>query len=154
MLTQDGPKLVEYNCRFGDPECQVLMPRLKSDLLPLLMAARDGQLDHVDVRWHDKVALTVVMAAAGYPGPVQKGTVIVGIAAAERLDDVLVFHAGTTRGADGSLLANGGRVLNVTALGDTVAEAQALAYAAVARIDWPEGFCRTDIGWREIARDA
>ncbi len=153
MLTREGPKLVEYNCRFGDPECQVLMPRLKSDLLPLLMAARDGQLDHVNVRWHDQVALTVVMAARGYPGEVLKGTEIKGLEAAARVPGVQLFHAGT-KNEGGRVLANGGRVLNITALGATVAEAQARAYQAVALIDWPEGFCRKDIGWREIARTA
>lgn len=153
MLTREGPKLVEYNCRFGDPECQVLMPRLKSDLLPLLMAARDGQLDHVNVRWHDQVALTVVMAAQGYPGEVLKGTEIKGLEAAARVPGVQLFHAGT-KNEGGRVLANGGRVLNITALGATVAEAQARAYQAVALIDWPEGFCRKDIGWREIARTA
>ena len=155
MLTANGPKLIEYNARFGDPECQVLMPRLKSDLLAALLAACDGVLANFDVRWSDAAALTVVMAAKGYPGAVEKGSEIKGVEQAEALGDVIVFHAGT-RAEDGRLLANGGRVLNVTATGRTVAEAQARAYAAVAGINWPEGFCRRDIGWRamELERGA
>ena len=152
MITADGPKLIEYNARFGDPECQVLMPRMKTDLVAALTAACDGVLKTFDVRWWDDAALTVVMAAKGYPGPVERGSEIRGLAKAEALDDVLVFHAGTAAG-DGRLLANGGRVLNVTATGKTVAEAQARAYAAVSKIDWPEGFCRRDIGWRAIERE-
>ena len=151
MITADGPKLVEYNVRFGDPECQVLMMRLKSDLLPALLAARDGVLKHFDLRWYDDAALTVVMAAKGYPGYYQKGTEIRGLDAAGEVPDVKVFHAGTRRDGD-RVLATGGRVLNVTATGKTVAEAQARAYEAVDRIDWPEGFCRRDIGWRAIGR--
>jgi len=152
MLTPDGPKLIEYNARFGDPECQVLMPRLKGDLVTAMLAACDGVLDTFDVRWSDDAALTVVMAANGYPGAVQEGSEIRGVEAAEALDDVIVFHAGT-RADDGRLLANGGRVLNVTATGRTIADAQARAYAAVDRIDWPEGFCRRDIGWRAVERE-
>ncbi|HKG76209.1 MAG TPA: phosphoribosylamine--glycine ligase [Beijerinckiaceae bacterium] len=152
MLTADGPKLIEYNARFGDPECQVLMPRLKSDLVPALLAACDGLLKNFDVRWSDEAALTVVMAAQGYPGAVEKGSEIKGVAEAEALGDVIIFHAGT-RAEEGRLLANGGRVLNVTATGRTVTEAQARAYAAVARIDWPRGFCRRDIGWRAVERE-
>ena len=152
MVTPDGPKLIEYNARFGDPECQVLMPRLKSDLVPALLAACDGVLKTFDVRWSDEVALTVVMAAKGYPGAVEKGSEIKGVERAEALDDVIVFHAGTQE-KNGRLLASGGRVLNVTATGRTVAEAQARAYAAIARIDWPEGFCRYDIGWRAVERE-
>jgi phosphoribosylamine--glycine ligase len=151
MIGKDGPKLLEYNTRFGDPECQVLMMRLKSDLLPALMAARDGALNTVDLRWRDEAALTVVMAAKGYPGAYAKNTAIEGVDAAGKLDGVTVFHAGTKR-QDGKLLAVGGRVLNVTAMGRDVREAQARAYAAVDRIRWPEGFCRRDIGWRAIAR--
>jgi phosphoribosylamine--glycine ligase len=151
MITADGPKLVEYNVRFGDPECQVLMMRLKSDLLPALLAARDGVLKHFDLRWHEGAALTVVMAAKGYPGDYKKGTEIRGLDDAGAVDDVKVFHAGTRRDGD-RVLATGGRVLNVTAMGKTVAEAQARAYQAVDRIDWPEGFCRRDIGWRAIER--
>jgi phosphoribosylamine--glycine ligase len=148
MITADGPKLLEYNVRFGDPECQVLMTRLKSDLLPALIATSDGLLECFDLRWHDETALVVVLAAKGYPGGYEKGTVIRGIEAAESDEAVTVFHAGTKTGEDGALLANGGRVLGVTALGATAAEAQRHAYAAVDRIDWPEGFCRRDIGWR------
>ncbi|PPC80310.1 MAG: phosphoribosylamine--glycine ligase [Hyphomicrobium sp.] len=151
MLTKDGPKLIEYNVRFGDPETQVLMMRLQSDLLPALLATADGNLDTFSLRWSDDVALTVVMAANGYPGPPQKGSEIRGLEAAKRIDDVQIFHAGTRRDGD-RLLADGGRVLNVTARAKTVSEAQAHAYAAIAEIDWPEGFCRKDIGWRAILR--
>jgi phosphoribosylamine--glycine ligase len=148
MITAEGPKLLEYNVRFGDPECQVLMARLKSDLLPALIATSDGLLGSFDLRWYDETALVVVLAAKGYPGTYEKGTVIRGIEAAESDETVVVFHAGTKTGEDDALLANGGRVLGVTALGATVAEAQRRAYAAVDRVDWPEGFCRRDIGWR------
>jgi phosphoribosylamine--glycine ligase len=149
MITRDGPKLIEYNVRFGDPEAQVLMMRLKDDLLTLLLATVDGALDQMSVRWFDDVALTVVMAAQGYPGGVAKGTEIRGLKEA-RSEGVEIFHAGTAI-KDGKLVANGGRVLNVTAIGKTVREAQTRAYAAVDKIDWPEGFCRRDIGWRAIA---
>jgi len=148
MLTATGPKLLEYNVRFGDPECQVLCVRLMSDLLPALIASADGQLRNFHLRWHDKAALTVVMAARGYPETYEKGTEIRGLERASAVPDVTVFHAGTKRGADGRVLANGGRVLNVTATGKTIAEAKARAYEAVDLIDWPEGFCRRDIGWR------
>ncbi len=151
MIGKDGPKLLEYNTRFGDPECQVLMMRLMSDLLPALLAARDGALDTVDLRWHDEAALTVVMAANGYPGDYAKNTVIEGVEEASKIEGVTVFHAGTKR-EGGKLLATGGRVLNVTATGRDVAEAQKRAYQAVDRIRWPDGFCRRDIGWRAIAR--
>lgn len=151
MLTADGPKLIEYNVRFGDPECQVLMPRLKDDLLVLLNAAADGQLAHMSVRWRDEAALTVVMAAKGYPGAPEKGTPISGIEAARECG-AEVFHAGTAL-RQGKLVANGGRVLSVTAIGATVAEAQAKAYEAVAQIDWPGGFYRSDIGWRAVERE-
>jgi phosphoribosylamine--glycine ligase len=151
MITGEGPKLIEYNVRFGDPETQVLMLRLKSDLLAALLATADGVLATFDVRWHEAAALTVVMAANGYPGPPVKGTEIKGIERAGALPGVEIFHAGTRRDGE-RLLADGGRVLNVTARGATVAEAQARAYAAVDQIDWPGGFCRRDIGWRAIAR--
>ncbi|MBV1694974.1 MAG: phosphoribosylamine--glycine ligase [Hyphomicrobiales bacterium] len=151
MITAEGPKLIEYNVRFGDPECQVLMMRLKSDLLTALLATVDGGLASFDLRWHDAAALTVVMAAEGYPGEPRRGTQIEGLDALKSDDDLEVFHAGTRRDGD-RLLANGGRVLAVTARGATVAAAQAKAYAAIARIDWPGGFCRRDIGWRAIAR--
>ena len=149
MITADGPKLIEFNVRFGDPECEVLMPRLMSDLLPALIATRDGQLKNFDVRWHDRTALCVVMAARGYPGEPLRGTTIRGLDAAEALDGVTVFHAGTKL-QDGHVVANGGRVLGVTALADTPAAAYARAYEALDRIDWPEGFCRNDIGWRAV----
>jgi phosphoribosylamine--glycine ligase len=152
MITSEGPKLIEYNVRFGDPECQVLMLRLKSDLLPALLATVDGQLGHFDLRWHDDAALSVVMAAKGYPGDYQRGTEIRGLEAAASVEGVEIFHAGTQRDGD-RLLANGGRVLNVTARGQTIAEAQARAYAAIDRIDWPAGFCRRDIGWRAVQRE-
>ncbi|HLU92113.1 MAG TPA: phosphoribosylamine--glycine ligase [Pedomonas sp.] len=152
MITKNGPSLIEYNCRFGDPECQVLMLRMESDLLPVLVAACEGTLDTVQVAWKDDVALTVVMAAGGYPGEPRKGTQIRGLDEAGKTEGVVVFHAGTK--ADGErILANGGRVLNVTALGKTVAEAQARAYDAIGKLDWPEGFCRRDIGWRAIERE-
>ncbi|MEE8227611.1 MAG: phosphoribosylamine--glycine ligase [Kiloniellales bacterium] len=151
MITADGPQLLEYNVRFGDPECQVLMVRLKSDLLPALVATTDGMLGAFDLRWHDEAALVVVMAAKGYPGSYDKGSEIRGLPDEEQDEQVVVFHAGTKAGDSAGLLANGGRVLGVTARGATVAEAQARAYAAVDRIDWPEGFCRRDIGWRAVA---
>lgn len=152
MLTADGPKLIEYNTRFGDPETQVLVMRLKSDLLAALLAATDGVLGAFDLRWSDDVALTVAMASKGYPGAYEKGTEIRGLEAAGAIEGVEIFHAGTER-RGGLLLATGGRVLNVTARGRTVAEAQARAYAAIDLIDWPGGFCRRDIGWRAIARE-
>ncbi|MBN9450897.1 MAG: phosphoribosylamine--glycine ligase [Bosea sp.] len=152
MITAQGPKLIEYNTRFGDPECEVLMPRLKSDILPALLAACDGVLDRVDLRWHDEVALTVVLAAKGYPAKPETGSVIQGVEKAEALDDVLVFHAGTKL-SNGDLVANGGRVLNVVALGKSVGEAQKRAYEAVDKIDWPGGFCRRDIGWQAVKRE-
>jgi phosphoribosylamine---glycine ligase len=152
LMIKDGePKLIEYNCRFGDPECQVLMLRLKSDLLPALIAARDGVLDSFDLRWRSEVALTVVMAAKGYPGAYEKGTESKGLDAAARVEGVEIFHAGTIE-RDGRILANGGRVLDICALGKDVREAQARAYEAIARIDWPGGFYRRDIGWRAVAR--
>jgi phosphoribosylamine---glycine ligase len=152
MLTASGPKLIEYNVRFGDPECQALLPRLMSDLLPALVAARDGVLDEFDLRWYEEVSVCVVLAAKGYPGDPLRGTEIKGLADATRSDPaVTIFHAGTKRAGD-RLLADGGRVLNVVALGKDVAAARAKAYAAIDRIEWPEGFCRRDIGWRALAR--
>jgi phosphoribosylamine--glycine ligase len=151
MITKRGPELIEYNVRFGDPECQVLMMRLKDDILLLMKAAVDGTLGTMSARWRDEAALTVVMAANGYPGAYTKGSPIHGIENADAMPATKVFHAGTRREAD-RLLANGGRVLNVTAMGETVALAQQRAYAAVDAIDWPDGFCRRDIGWRAIAR--
>jgi phosphoribosylamine--glycine ligase len=149
MLTESGPKLLEYNVRFGDPECQALLMRLRSDLLPALLAARDGVLKDVDLRWYDETALCVVMAAKGYPDDPLRGTEIGGLAAAASDPDVKIFHAGTRRDGD-RLIADGGRVLGVTALGTDIAAARARAYAAIDRIDWPEGFCRRDIGLREV----
>ena len=149
MMTPEGPKVLEYNVRFGDPECQVLMAMLKSDALDALLACAEGRLDKIRLEWRDGCALVVVMAAKGYPGPYQKDTEIAGIEIAEGTGAV-VFHAGTRRDG-GRLLANGGRVLGVTALGKTVAEAQARAYDAVDRIAWSAGFCRRDIGWRAVA---
>ena len=151
MVTAEGPKLIEFNVRFGDPECQVLMLRLRSDALELLLATAEGRLAEVAAEFDPRPALTVVLATKGYPVDPGRGSEIRG---AEGLDgpDLMVFHAGTLR-RDGRLLANGGRVLNVTALGDSVAEAQERAYAAIDSIDWPEGFWRRDIGWRAVARE-
>jgi phosphoribosylamine--glycine ligase len=152
MIKDGEPKLIEYNCRFGDPECQVLMLRLRSDLLPGLIAARDGVLDTFDLRWRNDAAITVVMAANGYPGAYEKGSEIRGLEAASAVDGVEIFHAGTVA-RNGEILANGGRVLNVSALGKDVREARARAYQAISRIDWPGGFCRSDIGWRAVERE-
>ena len=149
MMTADGPQLLEYNVRFGDPECQALMMRLKSDLLPALLAAHDGELADFDLRWHDDAALCVVMAARGYPGPYERGSEIGGLDTPGS-DSLMVFHAGTAR-RDGRLVATGGRVLGVTATAPTIAEAREAAYAAVDRIDWPGGFCRRDIGRRALS---
>jgi phosphoribosylamine--glycine ligase len=149
MLTKDGPKLIEFNARFGDPETQVMLPRLEEDLLPLLMQCAAGELRSDPVALSRRTALTVVYAATGYPEHPQKGSVILGVEKAASMDGVIVFHAGTKRlGAD--LLANGGRVLNVTGLGRDVKEARDRAYAGLDAIDWPEGFCRRDIGWRAL----
>jgi phosphoribosylamine--glycine ligase len=153
MMTGDGPKLIEYNARFGDPETQVMMLRLMSDLVPALLASRDGMLKNFDLRWYAEPALTVVMAAKGYPGPYERGTVIEGLDDAAAVEGVEIFHAGTKAGG-GKILANGGRVLDVSALGKTVSEARSRAYQAVSRIRWPEGFCRHDIGWRAVEREA
>lgn len=148
ILTKDGPKLIEFNVRFGDPETQALLPRLKSDLLPALIASRDGDLRDFDLRWDKRPSVSVVMAARGYPGEPVRGGEIKGLDAAAQTG-ALVFHAGTK--ADGArILADGGRVLNVTALGDTMAEARRRAYDAIAKIDWPDGFCRTDIGAQAV----
>jgi phosphoribosylamine--glycine ligase len=149
MLTVAGPKLFEYNVRFGDPECQVLMLRMMSDIVPALLASCDGELKHFDLRWYDEPALTVVMAAKGYPGDYKKGTRIEGLDDAARIEGVEIFHAGTIA-KDGAILANGGRALNVCAIGKTVREAQERAYQAVDRIQWPDGFCRRDIAWQAV----
>jgi phosphoribosylamine--glycine ligase len=147
MLTAEGPKLLEYNVRFGDPECQALVMRLKSDLVPALIATRDGILRQVDLRWYEEAALCVVMAAKGYPDSPERGSEIRGLAAASNDPEIKVFHAGTRRDGD-RLVADGGRVLGVTARGRDLAEARERAYRAVDRIDWPGGFCRRDIGRR------
>jgi len=147
MLTEAGPQLLEYNVRFGDPECQVLMMRLRSDLMPALIATRDGVLKEVDLRWYDEAALCVVMAARGYPDDPQRGSEIRGLDAAASDPETKIFHAGTRHDGD-RLLADGGRVLGVTALGRDLAAARDRAYRAVDKIDWPEGFCRRDIGLR------
>ena len=153
MITPQGPKLIEYNARFGDPETQVLMPRLMSDLVPALLASRDGMLKSFDLRWYAAPALTVVMAAKGYPGDYARGTVIEGLDEAAAVEGVQIFHAGT-KAEGGRILANGGRVLNISATGKTVREAQARTYAAIARVRWPEGFYRRDIGWRAVERES
>jgi phosphoribosylamine--glycine ligase len=151
MLTAEGPKLIEYNARFGDPECQVLMMRLQSDLVPIMLACAKGELEGMDLSFRPDTALTVVMAASGYPGTPEKGGAIdLGDAEGE---GAKVFHAGTAL-KDGALVANGGRVLNVTAMGGNVTEAQARAYAAVDKITFASGFCRRDIGQKEVAREA
>jgi phosphoribosylamine--glycine ligase len=149
MLTKSGPELIEYNVRFGDPETQVMMLRLKSDLLELMIAAREGRLAGHTVDLAPDAALNVVMAARGYPGTPEKGSVIAGIENAEAIPGVTVFHAGTAV-KDGQLVANGGRVLNVAAMAGSVKEAQALAYKGVDALSWPGGFCRRDIGWRAV----
>ena len=151
MITPNrGIQVLEYNVRFGDPECQALLMRLRSDLLPALIATADGVLDNFDMRWHEAAALTVVMATEGYPGSYEKGSMIRGLDEAGADEGIMVFHAGTKSDATGQLLANGGRVLGVSALADDIAGAQRRAYQAVDRIDWPEGFCRRDIGWRAL----
>ena len=152
MIANGAPKLLEVNVRFGDPECQVLMARLKSDLVPALIACHDGQLAHVDLRWDDDAAICVVMATNGYPGSYPKGSPISGLENASQDQAVTVFHAGTLRGLDGQVTANGGRVLGVTARGGDIRLAQKIAYQAIDRIEWPGGFCRRDIGWRAIDR--
>jgi len=151
MIDAKGPRLVEFNCRFGDPECQVLMMRLKSDLVPALIACADGGLNHFDLRWSEQAALTVILATKGYPDSYPRGSEIRGLDAAAKVEGVEIFHAGTK--ADGSrILANGGRVLNVSAMAPSVEEARTRAYRAVDLIDWPEGFCRRDIAWRAVSR--
>jgi phosphoribosylamine--glycine ligase len=151
MIENGAPSLIEFNARFGDPETQVLMLRLESDLLPFLHGAATGALPDAAPLWRDEAALTVTMAAAGYPGAYASGEAISGVGAAGRLPGVMVFHAGTRR-AGGGWVSAGGRVLNVSAVGATVAEAQARAYAAVDAITWPGGFCRRDIGWRAVGK--
>ncbi len=149
IIHEGQPKLIEFNVRFGDPECQALLVRLKSDLLPALIATRDGELKDFDLRWHDEASLCVVMAAKGYPGEYLKNTEIRGLDRAAKVEGAVVFHAGTAE-KGGRIVATGGRVLGVTARGKTVEEARARAYRAVDLIDWPEGFCRRDIAWRAM----
>jgi phosphoribosylamine---glycine ligase len=152
MLTELGPRLFEYNVRFGDPECQVLMLRMMSDIVPAFLASCDGQLKNFALRWFADAAVTVVMAAKGYPGDYSKGGRIDGLDDAARIDGVEIFHAGTVA-KDGAIVANGGRVLNVCALGNTVTEARTRAYQAVDRIKWPDGFCRRDIAWQAVEQE-
>jgi len=149
MLTEQGPKLFEYNVRFGDPECQVHMLRMMSDIVPAFLACCDGQLKNFDLRWFPDPAVTVVMAAKGYPGDYARGSRIEGLDDAAKIEGVEIFHAGTVA-KDGAILANGGRVLNICASGKTVTEAQHRAYQAVDRINWPDGFCRRDIAWQAV----
>ena len=151
MVTEEGPKTVEFNIRLGDPECQVVMTRLTGDILPYLKACATGELAALDpLSWSDDPAMTVVMAANGYPGNYQKGSVIKGVDEANAMEGVIVFEAGTARNAQGERTASGGRVLNITATGESLHYAADRAYAAIELIDWPEGFCRRDIGWRAL----
>lgn len=152
MICKGVPKLIEYNVRFGDPETQVLMVRLQSDILPALMACHLGTLDEIELSWSDESALCVVMATDGYPGSYEKGSEIKGLKEADADEKVTIFHAGTKKEGT-KLTAIGGRVLNVVARGATIGEAQGQAYAAVDQVDWPEGFCRRDIGWRALGRE-
>jgi phosphoribosylamine---glycine ligase len=152
MIGSEGPKLIEYNVRFGDPEAEVLLTRFQGDLVEYLLGCAKGQLPQAPPSFADETALTVVYAAKGYPASPLKGTEIRRLELAAAMPGVTIHHAGTRRDGD-RLLADGGRVLAVTALGDTTSEAQRRAYAAVAAIDWPEGFYRRDIGWRAIARE-
>ena len=153
MITAGGPQLIEYNVRFGDSECQPMMMRLKDDILMLMKAAVDGLLWTMSARWRDEAALCVVMAANGYPGAYEKGSPIRNLEEASVDEDVEIFHAGTAL-ADGQLVANGGRVLGLAALGGSIREAQQKAYKAVDLVDWEDSFCRWDIGWRALARDS
>ena len=152
MLTSEGAKLIEFNARFGDPECQALLPRLMSDLLPALQAAYDGELSDFDLRWNDTASIVVVMAARGYPDAPERGSQIRGLDRAATVPNVQIFHAGTEADAQGHIRATGGRVLNICATGADIRAAHDSAYAAISLIDWPEGFCRHDIGWRALAR--
>jgi len=153
MITPEGPKLIEFNVRFGDPECQTLMRRLDSDLAPVLLAAAKGDLaQQPPLAWNQRPAVTVVYAAQGYPDEPLKGSIIRGLADAAQVKDVVIFHAATRRDDDGLLRADGGRVLNITATGDTLQDAVNAAYGAINRIDWPSGFYRRDIAWRALAK--
>jgi phosphoribosylamine--glycine ligase len=153
MVDEAGPKVIEFNVRLGDPEAEVILPRLDGDLVPLLLACANGTLRGHAPQFCSDAALAVVLAARGYPGEPTRGTRIKGIGDAEAVPGVIVFH-GSTRAIDGDIVANGGRVLTITATGGGICEAQRRAYAAVDRIDWPDGFCRRDIGWRAIARQS
>ena len=160
MVTEDGPRVVEFNARFGDPECQVLMKGLAGDIVPAILGAATGGLDGNEEAFESLLELerfdptaSVVLASNGYPGSYAKGSVINGLSEANNLPGVTVFHAGTDRDSEGAIVAMGGRVLNVTASGSDLEEAVTRAYAGVDRIDWPEGFCRRDIGWRALRRD-
>lgn len=150
MITKAGPKLIEFNTRFGDPETQVLMMRFESDLLDVLIRAADGGLSGTEVRWSNDPVMTIVIAAKGYPGSYVKGSAIAEFESSD--PDVMIFHAGTARDDDGTVRANGGRVLNVTARGRTLKEARDRAYMAVRNVDWPGGFHRCDIGWRALSQ--
>jgi phosphoribosylamine--glycine ligase len=150
MLTEEGVKLIEFNVRFGDPECQALLPRMKSDLLPALQAACDGELRDFDLRWNDQASVAVVMAARGYPDAPERGSVIRGLNEAEARPGVTVFHAGTEVAPDGMIVASGGRVLTVCATASDLRQARERAYAGVDAVVWPEGFCRRDIGARAL----
>lgn len=152
MIDDHGPKLIEYNVRFGDPECQVLMMRLQSDLVPLLLASAEGNLETAQARWSEETALTVVMAAKGYPGSYDKGSKIC-LSNTATDDDTVIYHAGTEQ-RDNQIVATGGRVLCVTAKADSALKAQKLAYKTVDSVDWPQGFCRRDIGWRAVERES
>ena len=152
MLTAEGPKLIEYNVRFGDPECEAILPRVEGDFAAMLLAVAQGRLGDLSIELSAQTAMTVVVAASGYPTTPAKGGPIDGIESAERIEGVTVFHSGTARHGSGTLLAAGGRVLAITALGPTLAEARARAYRAVDAIDYADGFCRRDIGWRELER--
>lgn len=152
MITALGPQLIEYNCRFGDPECQVVMKRLKSDLVPILLAVANGTLSDHQLDWHNDAVINVVMCAKGYPGSYEKNTVIDGVSEAEAATGAQIFHAGTKQ-QEGKLLATGGRVLNVMAAAESVTKARDIAYSAVAKVNWDNGFTRSDIGWRAIERE-
>lgn len=152
MITDKGPELIEYNVRFGDPECQCLMMRLQSDIVPILMACADGTLDQASADWSENVSLNVVMAALGYPGSYEKNTEIKNLNQAGAKENIVIFHAGTKKDGE-KILATGGRVLNVTAIATSVTSAKNDAYQALDQINWPEGFCRRDIGWRAVERE-
>ncbi|HTL47448.1 MAG TPA: phosphoribosylamine--glycine ligase, partial [Verrucomicrobiae bacterium] len=150
MLTDKGPYVLEYNCRFGDPETEVILPRMKSDLLPLMLQIADGKLETEFIEWHAKACMTIVVASGGYPGHYEKGLKITGLEALQQIPDLHVFHAGTTRNAGGDIVSDGGRVLAVTALGETLREARDKAYQFVGKIHFDHSFYRRDIGRRAM----